>query len=75
MKGRYELMDFLLSNCSTCSSMLPNLKNDRSETPLHLAAAHHGHGKDMHESVFSLLDMCTISIGRLKCGDCSMVLI
>ena len=48
MKGRYELMDFLLNKCSNCASMLPNAKNERSETPLHLAAAHHSKGKYLH---------------------------
>ena len=44
MKGRYDLMDFLLTKCSMCSSLLPNEKNDRSETPLHLAAGYHTKG-------------------------------
>ena len=44
MKGRYGLMDFLLQKCSQCAQMLPNAKNERSETPLHLAAAHHTKG-------------------------------
>ena len=37
-------MDFLLTKCSMCSSMLPNERNDRSETPLHLAAGFHTKG-------------------------------
>ena len=70
MKGRYELMDFLLSKCSACSAMLPNQKNERSETPLHLAAANHSHGKIMYECVIS------VEYANRKSGDfCCMILL
>ena len=47
MKGRHALMDFILLKCSGCAVMLPNKKNHRSETPLHLAASVHNKGKDV----------------------------
>ena len=44
-------MDFILLKCSGCAAMLPNKKNHRSETPLHLAASVHNKGKDMSYQV------------------------